>query len=70
MADKIRRAAIDLVVASEAFRDASNECYAAQHPEDFADDVEILPLGEAEESQHEAYLALESAIHDMKKALK
>ena len=70
MDDKIRRAAKDLLQASAYFRDAVNNLYAAQNPEDFADNVDILPVGEAEYNQHEAYLALESAEHYMKKALR
>jgi len=71
MSDKvIRRAAIDLIVASKNFRDACNALYVAQNPEDFADDVEILFIDEAIDKQHEAYLALESAEYYMKKALK
>lgn len=70
MDDKIKRAAKDLLEASRYFRDAVNGLYAAQNPEDFADDVDILPVEEAEFNQHEAYLALESAEYYMQKALK
>jgi len=70
MGDKIRLAAKDLLDASKRFRDACNAVYCAQNPEDFADHVNIPPEDEAMESQHEAYLALESAEYYMKKALK
>jgi Sec-independent protein translocase protein TatA len=70
MVDKIRRAAKDLLQASKAFRNACNDLYAAQNPDDFADDVEILSVDEAIDNQHEAYLALESAEYYMEKALK
>lgn len=67
---KVERAAKDLLQASKTFRDACNNLYAAQNPEDFADHVNIPPVDEAADSQHEAYLALESAEYYMKKALK
>jgi len=67
---KVERAAKDLLQASKAFRDASNDLYASQNPDDFADDVDILFIDEAIDKQHEAYLALESAEYYMKKALK
>lgn len=70
MSDKVVRAAKDLLEASKAYRDATNAVYCAQNPEDFADDVEIPPLDEAIDNQHEAYLALESAEYYMMKALK
>jgi hypothetical protein len=68
--NKVERAAKDLLLASKAYRDASNALYCAQNPEDFADGVEIPPLDEAVDEQHEAYLALESAEYYMRKALK
>jgi hypothetical protein len=66
---QIERAAKDLIRASREFRDAVNIVYWAQNPEDFVDQ-DAPPVDEALETQHEAYLALESAEYYMKKALK
>jgi hypothetical protein len=67
--NKIERAAKDLLRASEAYREATNNLYWAQNPEDF--ECQNPPsVEEAIDTQHEAYLALESAEYYMKKAMK
>lgn len=66
---KVESAAKDLLRASKAYRDATNNLYWAQNPEDF-----VCPnpptVEEATDAQYEAYLALDSAEYYMKKALK
>lgn len=65
---KVKRAAKDLLEASKIFREACNNLYWAQNPEDF-DDEYPPSVDEATDAQHEAYLALESAEYYMNKAL-
>jgi hypothetical protein len=68
---KIERAAKDLLDASKKFREAVNNLYWAQNPEDFESSAGVPPSeGEAIDTQHEAYIGLESAEYYMEKALK
>ena len=71
MDDKIRRAAKDLLDASKKFREAVNNLYWAQNPEDFEPSAGDPPsVDEATDKQYDAYLGLESAEYYMEKALK
>ena len=66
---KITRAAKDLLRAAKQFREASNNLYWAQNPEEFVDQ-NAPSEEEAQDEHHEAFLALESAEYYMQKALR